>query len=132
MTAEQKSIPKWILLISGLFAMLEIMVSILLWISPESVVETIDLTAQGVYYIIYMWAVRQFALGFILGFSAIKRSVPMLTISYIFFFVMFAGDFLIGISQKENSLIISAVVMCIVSAVLIYLLNRRISNLTTN
>lgn len=125
MTVEQRSIPKWILLISGLFAILEIMVSILLWISPESVVETVDLTAQGVYYIIYMWAVRQFALGFILGFSAIKRSVPMLTISYIFFFVMFAGDFMIGISQKENSLIISAVVMCIVSAALIYLINRR-------
>ncbi len=125
MTVEQRSIPKWILLISGLFAILEIMVSILLWISPESVVETVDLTAQGVYYIIYMWAVRQFALGFILGFSAIKRSVPMLTISYIFFFVMFAGDFMIGISQKENSLIISAVVMCIVSAGLIYLINRR-------
>ena len=125
MTVEQRPIPKWILLISGLFAILEIMVSILLWISPESVVETVDLTAQGVYYIIYMWAVRQFALGFILGFSAIKRSVPMLTISYIFFFVMFAGDFMIGISQKENSLIISAVVMCIVSAGLIYLINRR-------
>lgn len=125
MTTDQRSIPKWILLISGLFAILEIMVSILLWFSPESVVETVDLTAQGVYYIIYMWAVRQFALGFILGFATIKRSIPMLTIAYIFFFVMFAGDFLIGMSQKENSLIISAVVMCIVSAALIFLLNKR-------
>jgi len=47
-------------------------------------------------------------------FATFKKSVPMLTLAYIFFLVMFVGDFFIGISQKENTLVISAVVMCII------------------
>ena len=49
----------------------------------------------------------------------------MLTIAYIFFLVMFVGDFFIGISQKENVLIISAVVMCVISSVMIIVINKR-------
>lgn len=49
----------------------------------------------------------------------------MLTISYIFFLVMFAGDFIIGISQKDDSLIMSALIMCFVSSVLIVAINRQ-------
>jgi hypothetical protein len=120
-----KSLPIWILIVSGLFALLELTVSLLLCFSPESVVETVDLNAKGVEYLIYMWAARQFALGFIFGFATIKKSIPMLTLAYIFFFVMFAGDFLIGISQKENSLIMGALVMCIISSALIVVLNKR-------
>jgi hypothetical protein len=125
MIEGQNSLPKWILIVSGLFALLEIGVSISLCLSPESVLETVDLNAKGVDYLIYMWAARQFALGVIFGFATFKKSVPMLTLAYIFFLVMFVGDFFIGISQKENSLIISALVMCIVSAVLIFVINKR-------
>ncbi|MBI1767262.1 MAG: hypothetical protein HY015_06425 [Bacteroidetes bacterium] len=125
MTEEQKSLPKWILIVSGLFAFMEIMVSVVLCISPQSVVETVDLNAKGVDYVIYMWAARQFALGFIFAFATFKRSIPMLTIAYIFFLVMFVGDFLIGILQKENALIISALVMCIISSALIFAINKR-------
>ena len=121
----QKSLPKWILIVSGLFAILELMVSISLCFSPQSVLETVDLNAKGVDYLIYLWAARQFALGFIFGFATFKKSIPMLTIAYIFFLVMFVGDFFIGISQKENSLIIGAVVMCMVSSALIFAINRR-------
>src|SRR5688572_9623979 len=113
MTEIQKPLPKWILIVSGLIALLEIMVSLSLCFSPQSVVETVDLNAKGVDYLIYMWAARQFALGFIFAFATFKKSIPMLTISYIFFFVMFVGDFLVGISQKENSLIIAGLVMCV-------------------
>ncbi len=126
MTEGQKSLPKWILIVSGLFALLEIMVSLLLLFSPQSVVDDkVDLTAKGVDYLIYMWAARQFALGFIFGFATFKKSIPMLKIAYIFFLVMFIGDFLIGISQKENSLIISALVMCIISSAMIFVINKR-------
>ena len=125
MTEEKKSLAKWILIVSALFALMEIMVSILLWVSPLSVLETVDLNAKGVDYVIYMWAARQFALGFIFSFATLKKSIPMLTIAYIFFLVMFVGDFFIGISQKENSLIISAIVMCIISSVLIFAINKR-------
>ena len=125
MTEEQKSLPKWILIVSGLFALLELMVSISLCFSPQSVLETVDLNAKGVDYLVYMWAVRQFALGFIFAFATFKKSGPMLTIAYIFFLVMFVGDFFIGISQKNNSLIIAALVMCIISSALLFAINKR-------
>lgn len=125
MTEGQKSLPKWILIVSGLFALLEITVSITLCLSPGSVLETVDLNAKGVDYLIYMWAARQFALGFVFGFATFKKSIPMLTIAYIFFLVMIAGDLFIGILQKNNSLIIGSLVMCIISSALIFALNKR-------
>jgi hypothetical protein len=125
MSEEQKSLPKWILILSGVFALLEIMVSISLCYSPKSVLETVDLSAKGVDYVIYMWAGRQFALGCIFAFATLKRSAPMLTIAYVFFLVMFIGDFFIGILQKENSLIVSAIVMCIISSALLFVLEKK-------
>ena len=125
MADEQKPLPKWILIVSGIFALLELTVSLSLCFSPQSVLENVDLSAKGVDYLIYMWAARQFALGFIFAFATFKKSIPMLTIAYIFFLVMFVGDLFIGISQKENSLIISALVMCVVSSALIFALNKR-------
>jgi hypothetical membrane protein len=122
---ESRSLPKWILIVSGIFAILEIMVSISLFFSSESVLETVDHTAKGVEGVIRMWAVRQFALGFIFAFATIKKSAPMLTIAYIFFLVMFIGDMVIGILQKENSLIISAIIMCIISSAMLYALNKK-------
>lgn len=123
--SDQKLASKWILIVSGIFALMEIMVSVMLCVAPESMVETVDLNADGVQYLIYMWADRQFALGFIFAFATIRRSVPMLTLSYIFFIVMFIGDLIIGILQKEISMIIAAVVMCAISAVMIFTLNRK-------
>lgn len=125
MTEGQQSLPKWILIVSGLFAIMEIMVSVSLFFSPQSVLETVDLNAKGVDYLIYMWATRQFALGVIFAFATLKRSTPMLTLAYIFLLVMFLGDFFIGFSQNNNSLIIAAVVMCIISSAMIYMLNKR-------
>ena len=125
MIAEQNSLPRWILIVSGLIALLELMVSLSLCFSPQSVLEQVDLNAKGVDYLIYMWAARQFALGFIFGFATLKRSIPMLTTAYIFFLVMMVGDLLIGISQENNSLIIAAIVMCIISSALIFVINRR-------
>ena len=114
MTQGQKSLPKWILIVSGLFALLGLMVSSSLCFSPQSVLQTVDLNAKGVDYLIYMWAARQFAVGFIFGFATFKKSIPMLTIAYIFFLVMNIGDFFIGLSQRDSSLYIGALVMCIV------------------
>ena len=125
MAEEQKSLPKWILIVSALFALMELMVSISICVSPQSVLETVDFTAKGVDYLAYMWASRQFALGFIFAFATLKKSTPMLTIAYIFFLVMFVGDFFIGISQKENALIISALVMCIISSAMIFVINKK-------
>ena len=98
MTEVKKNLPKWILIISGIFAILELMVSIQLCFSPQSVMENADLKAEGVKYLIYMWAAL---------------------------LVMFIGDLLIGISQKENTLTIAAVVMIIVSSAMIFAINKR-------
>ena len=125
MTREQHPLPIWILIVSGIFALLEIGVSFGLCFSPESILETVDLQAKGVHYVVYMWAARQFALGVIFGFATFKRSIPMLTIAYIFFLVMFVGDLLVGISQKENPLIVSAVGMCIISSAMIFAINKK-------
>lgn len=125
MTDDKKPLPKWILIVSGLISLMELMVSLSLCFSPQSVLETVDISAKGVDYLIYLWAARQFALGFIFGYATFKKSIPMLTLSYIFFLVMMVGDFLIGISQKENSLIITALVMCIISSALIYAINKN-------
>lgn len=125
MTDAQWTLPKWILIVSGLFALLEIAVSLSLFFSPQSVLETVDYNAKGVDFLVYMWATRQFALGFIFAFATLKKSIPMLTITYVFFLVMFVGDMVIGILQKENSLIISALVMCAISSAMLFALNKR-------
>lgn len=131
MTEAQKPLSKWILIVSGLFALLELMVSFALWFSPESVVDTVDLKAKGVDYLVYMWAVRQFALGLIFGYATYKKSAPMLTIAYVFFLVMMIGDLVIGILQKNTALIISALIMCIVSSALLFAINRKKTMLRT-
>lgn len=125
MTDEQKSLPKWILIVSGLFALMEIAVSFAICFAPQTVAENVDLNAKGVDYLIYMWAARQFALGVIFAYATLKKSVPMLTIAYIFFLVMFLGDILIGISQKNNSLVIAALIMCLIYAAMLYVINNR-------
>ena len=122
---EQKILPNWILIVSGIIALLELMVSLSLCFAPESILESVDLHAKGVDYVVYMWTARQFALGIIFAFATLKKSVPMLIICYIFFLVMFIGDLLIGISQKEASLIVSALIMCIISFTMIFVLNKK-------
>ena len=125
MVDKQKTLPKWILIVSGLLALMELGVSLSLFFSPQSMADKIDLNAKGVNFLIYMWATRQFALGFIFAFATVKKSIPMLTIAYIFFLVMFVGDFFIGILQKDISLIIAALVMCIISSAVIFAINKR-------
>src|SRR5947207_1096115 len=85
MTQNLKPIPKWILIVSGLFAILGLIVSSTLIFSPESALKTVDLNAKGVGYLTQMWAIRQFTVGFIFAFATVKKSIPMLTLAYIFF-----------------------------------------------
>jgi len=125
MTDVKKTLPLWILIVSGLFALMEIMFSASICFAPETVADRVDLNAKGVDFLLYMWASRQFALGFIFAFAAIKKSAPMLILAYIFFLVMFAGDLAVGVLQKENSLIITALVMCTLSSVMIFVINKK-------
>lgn len=64
MTEGQQPLPKWILIVSGLFALLGLMVSSSLCFSPQSVLPTVDLNAKGVDHLILMWAAPQFNINF--------------------------------------------------------------------
>lgn len=92
---------------------------------PQEVLETVDLNAKGVNYVVQMWGVRQLALGVIFGFATFKKSVPMLTLAYVFFLVMMVGDMVIGIAQKENALVIASAVTFVISAAMIYAINKK-------
>lgn len=125
MTNPQKTIPTWILIVSGILALMELGVSLSLFFSPQTVADKVDLSAKGVDFVVYMWATRQFALGFILAFATIKKSVPMLTLAYIFFLVMFIGDMIVGVLQTDNFLILGGLIMCLVASALIFIINRK-------
>ncbi|MBK8500794.1 MAG: hypothetical protein IPL46_00540 [Saprospiraceae bacterium] len=75
-------------------------------------------------YLVYMWAARQFTVGFIFGFATVRKSTSMLTLAYIFFLVMNIADAIIGVSQKDNGLIIGAIVMCMFSLTMIYFISK--------
>jgi hypothetical protein len=122
---EPKPLPLWILIVSGLFALMEIGVSISICVSPQSVLENVDVSARGVEYLAQMWAARQFALGAMFAFATIKKSAPMLTTAYVFFLVMFIGDLAIGIAQKEKALAMSAVIMIMISSAMLFTINKK-------
>ena len=125
MANKEKSVPVWILVVAVIMGLLQLFVSSSLVFSPQTVLKTVDLGAKGVTYLSYMWAARQLALGFIFLFATLKRSVPMLTIAFVFFFVMNVGDLFVGISQGDNSLIIGAGIVCVLTPIVIYFLNKK-------
>ena len=127
MSQVHRPVLTWILIVSAIFAIMEIGVSYILWSSPQSVLKTLDINAQGVDYLGKMWAIRQFALGVCIAYATLKRSAPMLSLSYLFLLVMFVGDMIIGIMRKENQLIITAVVMVVISLVMFVALNKRLT-----
>ena len=125
MTQKPASLPAWIFIVSGLFALLALAVSASLILAPESVLPNVDLQAKGVSYLVQMWAARQFALGFIFGYAVFKRSASMLRLAYLFFLVMNIGDFFIGIGQGDAGMYGGAVVMCGVSIMMIYFISNK-------
>lgn len=124
MKIEQKKIATWILIVSGLLAIMEFFAAISLCFFPESMQEKIDLQAKGMLFVLEMWGGRQFALGFIFAFATFKKSIPMLTVAYIFLLVMLLSDLLIGISQNEMGLAISAGVICVLASLMLFVLNK--------
>jgi hypothetical protein len=125
MTQNPGPVPTWILVLSGLFALLGLAVSTSLILAPASVLPNVDIQANGADYLIKMWAARQFAVGFIFGYAVFKRSVSMLMLAWLFFLVMNIGDFFIGIGQQDASLYSGAAVMCVISSMMIYFIHQK-------
>jgi hypothetical protein len=125
MIQERKLVPKWILIVTGLLALSTLIGGVALIFSPETVADSADLTAKGVYYLIHIWAVRQFAMAFIFAFATFKKSFPMLLITYIALLITSIGDIIVGISQKESSFFIPAIFVSIIASVMIYFVNKQ-------
>lgn len=124
-TGTTKGVATWILVVSGLFAVMEIGAAVSLFFFPETMADQIDLAATGTRFLMYMWATRQFALGAILAFAILRRSGPMLSLSYLFMLVMFLGDGAVGIMMHDYSLLTSAVLMVLISATMLYVLRGK-------
>lgn len=126
MLAEMnKKIPLWILIVSGIFALMELMVSTMIYLSPEEIVENLDLQASGVSYLVSMWATRQFALGVIFTIATLKKSRSMLTLAYSFLLVMFIGDLFVGTIENESGLIYPGIAMVLVSGTILFFVNKK-------
>lgn len=129
MTQTQKTyhlVPKWIIFISGLLALLELLVSLSLFFAPESVAENVDLKAKGVDYLMQTWAIRQFALGIIFAVATFKRSAQMLFISFLFFSVLMFGDVWIGITQHNWGLSVIAGIFAVFSSFILFYLKKNL------
>lgn len=120
----QSFAPKWLRIASIIFALLAFIVAGTLIIAPASALTEVDLQAKGVKYLTQMWAARQFAMGAIFAVAAWKNSTTLISLCFIFFLVMNVGDFLIGLSQRDNGLIIGALVMCVISGIMLILAQK--------
>jgi len=118
-------IPLWVKILTCLLALLGIGVSCTLLIAPGTAITSVDLNAKGVDYLLQMWAARQLACAAIFIWALFKKSIPMLTLAFIFYLVMNVGDVLIGWIQGDAGLWIGATVMCLLSFVVLATLSRR-------
>jgi hypothetical protein len=115
----KKSIPKWIIAVSGLISLLGLFVGISLYFFPGVFIPGIDFSSSDVKYLTDMWAARQIAIAAIIGFSVLVRSSPMLGISLAAYSLMNIQDALIGYSRSDYGLLIGATVFCLISAFMI-------------
>ena len=114
-----KKIPKWITIVSSLIVLLGLFVGASLYVSPSTFVNGVDFSAEGVSFLIAMWASRQIAIAMIIGYSVIKQSVPMLKISLIAYALMNLQDIVIGISRGDNGLIFGSLFFGVLSVAMV-------------
>ncbi len=119
-------IPIWILIVTILFAGIGFIVSMILILKPENAIKTVDLSSKGADYLIQMWAVRQFTVGFVFLYAVIKKSIPMLKLSYVFYSVMNIGDVVVGVVQRDRSLYVGALFMVVFSFTLLFFIHKLI------
>ena len=117
-------IPKWITVISILIALLGVFVGASLYFSPATFIPNVDFSSTGVRYLASMWAARQITLGSILGFSVLRRSIPMLQLSLAAYSLMNIQDAVIGILQNDIGLIIGAFIFAVLPATMVFRLTK--------
>jgi hypothetical protein len=118
-------IPRWIRITSAALCWLGLFVGGSLYISPGKFIPDIDFAAPGPHYLVLMWAARQVALAFILGYAVFRGSVPILQAALIAYCLMNVQDAGIGIWRNDVPLIIGAASFTLLSAAMVAALHEK-------
>ena len=121
---ENHVIPKWIIAVSALIGLLGIFVGCSLYLSPGTFIKDVDFSSDGTRYLAHMWGARQITLGSILGFSAYRKSVPMLQLSLGAYSLMNMQDFVIGVLRGDMGLMVGATLFALGPAYMVFRLAR--------
>ena len=78
---NENKIPMWVAIVCGIIALMGLFVGGSLYISPGTFIPNIDFSSPDFKYLTNMWAARQVAIAFIIGYSLFRRSPEMLKIS---------------------------------------------------
>lgn len=121
----EKSIPKWITVVSIPIAALGLFVGGSLYLSPATFIENVDFSTAGTRYLANMWAARQISIAAIIGYSVFRQSAVMLKVALIAYCLMTFQDIFIGVSIGDFVLIIVTSIFCLLSAYMIFVLSRN-------
>lgn len=123
----EQTFPRSIVIASAAISALGIFVGLSLYLSPGTFIQGVDFNDSGTRYLAHMWAARQIAIASALGFAALKKSRPMLSIVLAAYCVMNVQDALIGVQRGDTGLAGGATFFCLLSVGMVYRLNQRAS-----
>jgi hypothetical protein len=114
----------WIIIISCLLSLLGISISIMMYVMPPNTfIPGLDPDSSAVAYLNSMCAARQLSIATCIGFAALRKSTPMLTLSWICYLLLNIQDALIGVSQHDSGMIGGGIVISILSVLILFKLN---------
>lgn len=115
----------WEIAVCGFICLLGLFVGGSLYIAPATFIPGVDFSSAAVKTLTDMWAARQIAIAAIIGFSLLRKSVPMLQVSLVAYFLMTLQDILIGATRSDVGLMAGSAFFCAVSVLLLWNLTRR-------
>jgi len=119
------SIPKWVTIVSGIISLMGLFVGASLYLSPGTFIENVDFSLIGSRYLSNMWAARQIAIAFIIGFSLLRKSADWLRLSLIAYCLMNVQDVGIGIWLGDMGLTTGASISTLLSGSMVLVLSKK-------
>ncbi|MGH9793490.1 MAG: hypothetical protein ACRD5G_01845 [Candidatus Acidiferrales bacterium] len=116
---------KWEIAVCGFICLLGLFVGGSLYIAPAKFIPGVDFSSPAVGTLTDMWAARQIAIAAIIGFSLWRKSVAMLQVSLVAYFLMTFQDIFIGAARSDVGLMAGSAFFCAVSVLLLWNLARR-------
>lgn len=115
----------WEIAVCGFICLLGLFVDGSLYIAPATFIPGVDFSSPEVKTLTDMWAARQIAIAFIIGFSLLRKSLAMLQVSLVAYFLMTFQDIFIGVAHSDFGLMAGTGFFCAVSVLLLWNLARR-------